>query len=99
MKEYYVHYENTHNTHNKFEKFVDTLMRMMDKDVVTSEKIKSDFELLKETIISEHDASFKRCGKINISIFNPCGNDGFIISAEFARVIYYPIDRKDKYNG
>lgn len=93
--EYYAHYEYLTKPKNKVEDFAISLLEYMDKDVVTEKERKEDEKYFRIKIEDELKNN-KRVKEVHINSYKNL-NNSYVLSTDHARVVYYPIVRKDRF--
>ena len=92
--EYYAHFEYLTKPKNLVEKFAALILLGMDKDVVTDKERKEDEKYFRLIIAGELEHN-KRVKEVHISSYKSL--DNYILSTDHARVVYYPIVKKDRF--
>lgn len=92
--EYYAHYQYFTKPKNKVEYFAISLLKSMDKDVVTDKEREEDEKYFRLIIAGELEHN-KRVKEVHISSYKSL--DNYILSTDHARVVYYPIVKKDRF--
>ena len=93
--EYYAHYQYFTKPKNQVEDFAVSLLKSMDKDVVTDKEREEDekyFRLMVEEELKEN----KRVKEVHINSYKSLDNS-YVLSTDHARVVYYPIVKKDRF--